>query len=75
MEDAAEVVDRCGGEGLVFAELLDGGAGNAVVFDQGIGGFGGLLQLLPKGLIADHRIPPKRINFILGCICYLDYSR
>lgn len=34
VQDAAEVVDGGGVQGLVFTELVDGGAGEVVVLDQ-----------------------------------------
>lgn len=54
VEDPAEVVDGGGVQGLVLAELVQGGAGDMVVFDEGVGGLGGCFQRLPEGGVDDH---------------------
>ena len=36
VQDAAEVVDGGGVQGLVFTEFVDGGAGEVVVLDHGV---------------------------------------
>ena len=39
IENSAKVVNGGGVQRLVFPQLVDGGAGDMVVFDQGVGGF------------------------------------
>ena len=48
MENAAEVVEGCGGDGFVVAQLVDGGTGDAIILDQRVGGFAGGSQCFPK---------------------------
>ena len=48
VQDAAEVIDGRGGDRLVPSELVDGGAGNTVIFDEGVGGFRRAPQGFPK---------------------------
>ena len=65
-EDAAEVVDGGGIEGLVSAQLVDGGAGDPVIFDQGIGGLRRIAQGIPKGSVGnDMTASSFRIPYIL----------
>ena len=59
VQDTAQVVE-CGGiQRLVFAEFVDGGAGNPVVFNQGIGGFVGFAQCGPEGCVRNHNATPQ----------------
>ena len=44
VQDAAEAVNGGGVQGLVFTELVDGGAGEVVVLDQGVGGLAGCAE-------------------------------
>lgn len=37
-QNPAQIVDCSGGDGLVFAEFVNGGAGDTVVLDEGVGG-------------------------------------
>lgn len=37
VQDSAQVIERCGCDGFVVAQLVDGGAGKPMVFDQRIG--------------------------------------
>jgi hypothetical protein len=37
LQDPTQVVDSCGVERLVSAEFVNGGAGNMVIFNKGIG--------------------------------------
>ena len=55
-EDPAQVIDGGGVYRLVLSQLIDGGAGDPVVFDEGIGGFSALLQLFPERTVTDHNL-------------------
>jgi hypothetical protein len=50
-ENSAQVVKGRGGDGLVISQLVDGGTGNAVLSDQGIGGFAGFVKRIPEWTI------------------------
>lgn len=53
-KDAAEVIDRGGCDGFILSELINGGAGDVMIFDQGIGRFLGRGKGFPKGTVNDH---------------------
>lgn len=53
-EDAAEVIDRGGCDGFILSELINGGAGDVMIFDQGIGRFLERGKGFPKGSVNDH---------------------
>ena len=52
--DTAKVVDRRGSDRPIFSELVNGGTGNMMVFDQCIGGLRGVVYGFPKTFVADH---------------------
>ena len=60
-EDAAEVIDGGGVQGLVLTELIDGGTGNPVVFDQCIGGLRRIAQGVPKWSVRYHVTASSRL--------------
>ncbi len=53
-EDAAEVIDRGGCDGFILSELINGGAGDVMILDQGIGRFLGRGKGFPKRIVNDH---------------------
>lgn len=55
VEDAAQVIDGGAVHRLVLPQLVNGGAGNVVVFDQCVGGLLRSPEGVPKGRIYDHR--------------------
>ena len=55
-KDPAKIIDGGGIQGLVLSELVNGGAGDFVPFDQGVGGFLRSLKGFPKGGIVNHGI-------------------
>ena len=71
VQDAAEVIDGRGGDRLVFAELVNGGAGNAVIIDEGVGGFRRAAQGFPKTIVTNHIAHSQSFSYILGCIFFL----
>ena len=75
VQDAAEVVDGGGVQGLVFTEFVDGGAGEVVVLDQGVGGLAGCAERFPEGGVDDHEVPPEPFSFMVCGGLFLDYSR
>lgn len=75
VQDAAEVVDGGGVQGLVLTELVDGGAGEVVVLDQGVGGLAGCAERFPEGGVDDHEVPPEPFSFMVCGGLFLDYSR
>lgn len=56
MQNPAEVIDGGGVQGFILAQFVNGGAGNVVVFDEGVGRFPGFFQGLPEGGVVDHGI-------------------
>ena len=58
MQNPAEVIDGGGVQGFILPQFVDGGAGNVVVLDEGIGGFFRPLQGLPKRRIDDQDSTP-----------------
>ena len=58
VQDAAQVIDGRCIEGFVFAQLVNGGTGNVMNFDQSIGGFGRCAECIPKTLVNYHINPP-----------------
>lgn len=84
-EDAAEVIDRGGCDGFILSELINGGAGDVMIFDQGIGRFLGRGKGFPKRIVNDHlctSLPAVRNlcmrydkrNFLLDYSRYNDYN-
>ena len=55
-EDPAEVVQGRGGDGLVLAQLVDGGAGYMVILYERVCGFRRFFQGFPEGVINNHTI-------------------
>lgn len=41
LQNAAQIIDGCGSNGLVFAQLVNGRTGDVVVFNQRVGGLFG----------------------------------
>ena len=56
VQNSAQVVNGSCGQGLVLAELVDGGAGNAVIFDQCVGRLAGSAKRSPKRPIGNHTV-------------------
>ena len=54
LQNPAQVIDGGGVERLVFPQLVDGGAGDAVVLDEGVGRFGGSSECGPKRCVRYH---------------------
>ena len=57
------------------AELVDGGAGEVVVLDQGVGGLAGCAERFPEGSVDDHGVPPEPFSFMVCGGLFFDYSR
>ena len=77
VEDSAEVVDGCGIDRFIFAQAINGGAGNVVLVDQRVCGFSGLLQGSPERLVCNHAGSPILIRLYnsIKCRCNPDHSR
>lgn len=84
-EDAAEVIDCGGCDRLILSELINGGAGDVMILDQGIGRFLGRGKGFPKRIVNDHlctSLPAVRNlcmrydkrNFLLDYSRYNDYN-
>ena len=54
VQDPAQIIQGCCGDGLIFAQLVNGGAGNVVLLNQSIRGFRGRFESAPKGRIYNH---------------------
>ena len=75
VEDAAQIVDGSDVNGLVFAELIDGGAGDVVCFDERVGRFVGVLERIPERCIRNHTSRSFLLDgFIIRYDYLLDYS-
>ena len=81
-ENPAQIVQGRGGDRLVFAQLVDGGAGYMMIFYERIRGFRRFFQGFPEGVVNNHTIAsPFLVTvsscslFILGYNFLLDYSR
>lgn len=55
---AANIIQRGGVQGFVLAQFIDGGAGNVVVMNEGIGRLIGILQRYPEAIINYHTVTP-----------------
>jgi len=54
MEDAAQVIQGGGIYRQILPQLVDGGTGDVVIFDQRVCGFLGIAQGFPKPPVNDH---------------------
>ena len=57
LKNSAQIIDGGRGYGLVFPQLVNGGAGNMMLVDQCVGGFLRFAQGFPKSGIYDHTFP------------------
>lgn len=64
VEDAAQIVEGGSAQRFVLPQPVDGGGGNVMILDEGIGGFSGFLQRLPKGGVNQHSDTP------FPCVCF-----
>ena len=55
-EDPAQIVQGRCGDRLVFAQLVDGGAGYMMIFYERIRGFRRFFQGFPEGVVNNHTI-------------------
>lgn len=47
-----------------MTQLIDGGAGDVMIFDERIGGFSRAAQRVPKGRVHDHSFPSLSLHKI-----------
>lgn len=77
MQDPAQVVQGSSIHRLIFPQFVNGGTGDMMLVDQGIGCFLGIFQCFPERLIDDHALVPPfiadRINIYYSFI--LDYGQ
>ena len=60
-QNAAKIIDGGGVQGAIVAEFVDGGTGDAMIFDQGVGGLAGGMKRAPKWLVRNQNchLPPN----------------
>lgn len=56
VQDAAEIVDRGGGHGLIFSQTVDSCTGKMVDGYKRVGGFGRIREGFPKWTIVNHQV-------------------
>ena len=75
LKNSAQIIDGGRGYRLVFPQLVNGGAGNMMPGDQGVGRLRGGLQCFPKTPVNNHSSHSFLDASIVGYDFYLDYSR
>ena len=70
-KDAAKVIDGGGIHRAIFPQLINGGTGDVMIFDQRVGGFGGGAQSIPKGIKRNHIAASLYVMNISYCVSFI----